>query len=223
MGQPATLKRFKRGLRDAKGARAKFVKTWAARAARANSEHKVTCCGRGCHGCCYQLALASIWEGALIAHYLLQTNQLGVMQAVERQGNEALELIGDEYKPDFINAATAPWLDARKPCCFLRDGACVIYALRPIACSSYLVCSDPHICYQSSGAEVATLNNSGPLAWGLTVDQQLVGDLLGLKAGTFVTLPLPLGRAVGLAGQLLLEGPKVLRALEVCIGPWRGR
>lgn len=208
-----TANELLRHLRQAKAARAKFVKAWKLRAKRANPENKIRCNGKGCFGCCYQLALAHIWEGALIAHYLIQTGQQALYQAAEGQGNYAMERIGERYCPETINAETAPWFDARIPCAFLDHGECSIYALRPIACSSYLVCSDPEICYAKSGAEVCSLDNITSLAWALEVEQKIVAELLGLELGTFVVVPLPLGRAVSMGAHLLLEGPESLRAL----------
>jgi len=208
-----TPKRLLRNLRDAKAARNKLVKVWRHKVQLPEGA-KVQCRGKGCVGCCYQFVLAGIWEGALIAHYLLHTEgSHELIQECARAGDEQLERVGPEYTPDAINAVTGPWLDERHPCVFLKDGVCEIYALRPIACSSYVVISDPEVCAAGSGAEVCAGDNASCLAWRLEVDRRLVSELLSIKRDDVVVMPLPLPRAVTLGSQLLLEGPEALRGI----------
>lgn len=199
-------------LRQAKEARRKYVKAWRARLELPEGE-RIRCRGRGCDGCCYQMTLASVWEGALIAHYLIQSGRLDLMRKAEAAGQEALEAIGPAYSPETITVATGPWLDKRIPCPFLEDGACLVYGLRPVACSSYLVITPPELCSAPSGTEVCAGDNNGPLAWGLEVERRIVKDLLKLQEDKFVVVPLPLGHAVHIGGSVLVNGPAVLEEL----------
>lgn len=213
-----TSKKLLKMLRDAKAARSRYVKNWKAQALRNDPDRKISC-KRGCHGCCYQLALVSTWEGALIAHYLIQTNQPKLLKAATEQGQRALGRIGPDYSAEAINAVTSQWLDDRIPCPFLKDGECVIYGLRPVACSSYFVCSPPEVCFEPSGAEVLALNNASPLTWGLRVDERITAWFLKLDDEPFMSLPHPLGRAVDLGAKMLQGGPGALRADDLRLAP----
>jgi hypothetical protein len=70
-------------------------------------------CARGCHACCAPgLTVTAVEAAAIAAHIQCQSDQLLIVQAL---------------------AAEDPWNGMR--CSFLgRDGACSIYAVRPVVC-----------------------------------------------------------------------------------------
>lgn len=174
----------------------------------ANQNAKIRCRGGGCDGCCYQLVMASAWEGALIARYLTETGQDDLCDAVIDQGFK----IVNRYFPDSQittennEEACVDWYNQRNPCLFLSDRKCVIYGLRPIACSSYLVTSDPALCYAAAVAEVVVVDPTPVFAWVHEVERRLIAMLTGRgPEEKFVVSAAPLGYAIA-AGLFVLRG-----------------
>lgn len=195
-----------RQLRDVKARRVKMLRLWS------RGGPRPSCRGRGCNGCCYQVALASIWEGMLIANYLMRTEQTELLREAEVHGDQILDRLGGEYSAEAFAVMSGVWLDERHPCPFLgADGGCQIYALRPVACASYMVVSPPEICSAEAGAEVLAVNNAQALAWAIEQDRRIIGGLL--REEGLLVMPLPLGRAVAVGARGLLEGPAGLSDL----------
>lgn len=203
-------------LRQAKQERRKNIKKWLARV-KYPPGTKIQCRGIGCVGCCYQLVVAHLWEGMLIAKYLWDSGQEQLLLRAAEAGEKAGEFVGPDYTPGQLKAATAPYLDARIPCVFLgADERCQIYGLRPAACASYFVVTDPERCYASSGTQVGMVNASQIIAWGFEAEGQLM-DLLFPGAQPFV-VPMPLGAAVAMGSQVLTDGPGALSQMKTMKG-----
>ena len=108
-------------------------------------------CKRGCHGCCYQLVAATYAEGLAIARYLF---------AVRGATKELVDAIFDAAKSQEASDKTK-WYESRTPCTFLDEKTknCTIYPVRPSACRSYLVTSDPAICYGPPDVDATVINH----------------------------------------------------------------
>lgn len=76
-----------------------------------------TPCQKGCHSCCHQRVLISQTE----ANYIAQAT-----------GRTAKVLPKTHVTPHIA------MYGAKTPCCFLVDGACAIYEVRPVACRNFL-------------------------------------------------------------------------------------
>ncbi len=100
----------------------------------------ICACKVGCHLCCIEPIPAGPLESlglAFAVRYYLQG------EAKERLQRQILEHNGN-----------VEWKNGSCP--FLIDGTCSIYALRPIACRSYLAVNSP--CYKKEGGVVAFHN-----------------------------------------------------------------
>lgn len=87
-------------------------------------------CFRGCHWCCHQAVFANSYE----LHYLSEKIKekftvqevTGIIAKTTEKHNKTSSLIEEEV------------LRYKSPCPLLADGACSIYAARPMACRIYL-------------------------------------------------------------------------------------
>ena len=87
-------------------------------------------CREGCHWCCHLKVSVTAAEVFLIANYLEQSAPHGQLEAVRTR---AAELAKDER----IFSADAK-AEAHIPCALLtKQGACGVYALRPLACRGW--------------------------------------------------------------------------------------
>ena len=98
--------------------------------ALAQRQNITVACHKGCHWCCHQAVYANSYE----LHYLSE-------QVKKNFNQEELSLLigltEDKY------AQTAPLsekeiLKFKSPCPLLKNGSCVIYSARPMACRIYL-------------------------------------------------------------------------------------
>jgi hypothetical protein len=87
-------------------------------------------CHKGCSWCCHQAVLASTQEVLLISRYLSEAMGEERQQAVLRDTREKEAVTGSMSVMEFLNYL--------HPCPFLRDRACTIYPVRPMACRIYL-------------------------------------------------------------------------------------
>lgn len=202
-----------RMLRDAKRGRNRLIKVWKSQA-QLGPGQRIQCRGIGCVGCCYQLVLAHIWEGALIARYLMETDQQDAILMALQAAHRAGEFIGNDYTPQAVKAAAEPYMDARIRCVFLAEsGACQIYGLRPLACASYYVVSDPETCYLKGAVEVGVLNNQRIMDWGFDVEKWILEYLVGPGQAPFV-IPMPIGAAISMGVRVLTDGAAALDRLK---------
>jgi Fe-S-cluster containining protein len=88
-------------------------------------------------GCCFQKTMAYAQEGLAIARYL-RRNKMDTPELREKLRGAGAEMEGSSREDWFHNQ--------RRPCVFLSEGKCSIYPVRPHACRTYFVISDPAQC-----------------------------------------------------------------------------
>jgi len=127
----------------------------------AQAKGKTIYCHKGCTVCCHVYVVASLQECEAIVHYLYQ--QEAVMRHFVdafRSWRRCIEVIRDSFfdighlqqkrlshidtKDDdkAFSAALLKYTKQNIPCPFLKDGACLIYEVRPYACAG-LVSTTP--------------------------------------------------------------------------------
>jgi len=129
----------------------------------AASSYHVTC-GKNCSQCCYHwVADVYSFEAAIIAEHIKQCmpQKISSLCATLREDAGLLQTIDDMLDERVLKSANPQTLEAldrddmllegfyqlRRPCPLLdADGACSIYALRPMSCRAYLSFSDPLLC-----------------------------------------------------------------------------
>lgn len=106
----------------------------------------VSPCKKGCAYCCHQSVIISSWEAGRIA---------------KATGRKILDIEG--YNPQNDSREEIRTKYAGKPCIFLVDNVCSIYAVRPLICRTHIsVADDPTPCdiINNPGAEVPYFNLS---------------------------------------------------------------
>lgn len=197
-------------LRHAKHVRAQNIRRW--KAGIKSTGETIQCRGIGCNACCYQLPLASFWEGALIAAHILRLDEAERNARVARlQDNweRTASLIGRPATPQAIDDATGPYFEKRIGCPFLDGDRCGIYALRPTACASYFVTSDPELCASAPMTKVLIPNTMAIRMWAAQIDEIVIGRAISGKGSIIIV---PLSRAVIFGMSVLTNGPNTLKA-----------
>ncbi len=136
----------------------------------------IASCQRGCNHCCYQLIGTSLAEGALIAAHLMDSpSWMPELQALrvrlQQDSDDIRAMSGTKSK-------SYQWMENKKGCPFLdkKSGDCRIYNVRPIACRTYFVVSDPDNCSPDKpGAEVRIIDPSH-------AQVPLINAIVGLEA-----------------------------------------
>ncbi len=148
-------------------------------------------CRKGCHHCCHNLVSASLAEGALVASHLFKEGFISrYKDRLNDTARKAESVDGPNAEHDYLSSKT--------PCAFLDDGECSIYGLRPSACRSYLVVTDPEMCSpERAGTTVGRVDAS-------TAVRVFVDCLI---RETHPTIPMVVGSfpAVVLAGLELVQ------------------
>ena len=118
-------------------------------------------CGRGCHGCCYPVAVATEPEVVRIARWLDEPEQAEVRAAFvaaypvwrERLGTALDDVIGvvDRAPAEETDRAFAAAFQRRALCAFNRDGACTIYPVRPALCRNAFALDTSEHCGPDGG------------------------------------------------------------------------
>ena len=129
----------------------------------AGSDYRVTC-GKSCALCCYHwVADVYSFEAAIIAEHIKDCipQKISALCATLREDAGQLQTLDDMLDERVLKNASPHTLEAldrddmllegfyqlRRPCPLLdADGACSIYALRPMSCRAYLSFSDPLLC-----------------------------------------------------------------------------
>jgi Fe-S-cluster containining protein len=188
------------------------------------AERAKATCRIGCNYCCYQLVPLTSLEAAGIITFVLDNELLKeelreLCLTLETQATfiERYE-VGDFEHPDwfehFQKLRTDYW-DLHMPCAFLdrSKGTCRIYPVRPIACRTYMVQSDPALCHPSYKGDVAMIQvrdeDGGDIdTWAA---ERLTETMSRAGAPIIFSLLPPLLLSV-------LEGYKKAKALEVLGG-----
>lgn len=122
-----------------------------------------TSCRAGCTGCCMQL----VWASTAEAEYIAKREFRALARALPmlREQERAVDAIASRFvsfdgrEADFRMLLARRYYRLQRPCAFLIDGLCSIYASRPIACRSYYVMSEPALCADPSPQKVAILDS----------------------------------------------------------------
>lgn len=149
-------------------------------------------CEKGCDGCCYNLVKATLAEGAALAAHLIEKGTFERFRPKLERSAKTADSVEDDEDVSF------KYLSTKTPCAFLEDGECSVYDLRPAACRTYFVVSDPALCSPDRpGAAVGYVDQSA-----------VVGIFIAeLVKGTHPAIPSYIGSlpAVVLAGKELIE------------------
>ncbi|MCE1227763.1 MAG: YkgJ family cysteine cluster protein [Geobacteraceae bacterium] len=121
-------------------------------------------CGKGCSGCCSLVVNCTFPEALLVARTLNQQQQEQLQAQIPRIQKAATS-----------SASLKEWLRTYRseagPCPFLNpDGACGIYASRPLSCRSLLATKEPDWCI----ADFASLGSQEKQAFMESLDRSAV-------------------------------------------------
>jgi len=121
-------------------------------------------CGKGCSGCCSLVVNCSFPEAMLVANMLDQQQQKRLKAQMPRIQKAAAS-----------SASLKEWLRGYRseagPCPFLNpDGACGVYAVRPLSCRSLLATKEPDWCI----ADFAALGSQEKQAFMESLDRSAV-------------------------------------------------
>jgi Fe-S-cluster containining protein len=134
-------------------------------------------CRKGCGACCRQVAPVLPIEVPALAQALraMGDEQRSVVVERARTARRQAEAAGLGAALDACGGTTiasryrlaAAWFSLGIDCPFLDDGACGIYAERPLGCREYLVTSDPTHCGSADPVNVqrVTLRGSASEAY----------------------------------------------------------
>lgn len=133
-------------------------------------------CGRGCDTCCNHLVMLGDAEALALLRTLraLPDRQRERVTGRFRAGLDRLEAAG--LMPDLYAAFTrkprdfhrltelqAAYWELAIPCPFLDDGACGVYAERPLICRQYAMTTPPAACRTPFGPGVALVKVLPPI------------------------------------------------------------
>jgi Fe-S-cluster containining protein len=174
----------------------------------------VVSCTRGCSSCCYMFVTITRLEAFYIAYHILTTDQLsGLDTLLVRLREQALQVV-DARIDSFFH------LRKKTPCVFLNTnkGECNIYSVRPVACRSLYVQSNPENCKpENAGADVEIVDPGITPAIHEFEEQRL--------EGISVRVALPLGvlwglRELGLS--IIIQSKRERQMAEKLIYACRG-
>ncbi|EAT16593.1 YkgJ family cysteine cluster protein [Desulfuromonas acetoxidans] len=121
-------------------------------------------CKRGCSGCCSLNVRCTLTEAVALAPHL-NDNQIEAihlhaekLKQIDRDNNDLKNFL----KASREQVGPCPLLDA--------DGACSVYAYRPLACRALLSTMDPHYCT----LDFSTLSSEEKQAFMAQLDQESV-------------------------------------------------
>jgi Fe-S-cluster containining protein len=98
--------------------------------ALAERQNKPVSCYKGCHWCCHQAVFANSYELHYLAGHIKRTfTAKEISDIIER--TETKYLMTSKLNEEEI-------LKYKAPCPLLKDGACSVYSVRPMACRIYL-------------------------------------------------------------------------------------
>lgn len=83
-----------------------------------------------------------------------------ILQHLEESGGltpKFLEACRERNRAELMAGHPKTWLEKRKPCLFLRDGRCSVYAARPVPCAQFYAWSDPVYCLDMEPGSVVAL------------------------------------------------------------------
>lgn len=186
-------------------------------------------CRRGCSACCHQIIPVSPVEAFALLDAVdgMEPDRRASVEARFSAARDQIQSAGLSSSLDDVIAERAgrevvtAYFKQQIPCPFLEDGACGIYALRPMSCRELIVISDPAYCDNADGSGVRRI----PM---LTEMSQV---LRGLSASIWGDAPtrMPLIRAVDWAREhrdlsdTVAKGTDLFRGILTLMGRQRGR
>jgi Fe-S-cluster containining protein len=147
----------------------------------ATSHGKRVECKRGCDNCCKQKVIVTEAEGVAIYIYLRS----------EGRWSDELEARLAEEDVHATRTNHSDWFKEKRPCPFLRDGECGVYAVRPISCAATFAINDPSFCGMPDVPPgLGQMQINSPFA---PASKDLILFMLSVEAGLgvdgFMTLP----------------------------------
>jgi hypothetical protein len=112
-------------------------------------------CKLGCCHCCRYHILTNIAEAHTLAQYVkreLSVEQIKDLRIRTRKWHEWDNSRPGRYPSANIEEQT-DFTNYDHCCPLLVNGACIAYSVRPAACRTHFVCSDPHSCYALNDPE----------------------------------------------------------------------
>lgn len=124
---------MKRNLAAIEGIHGEFDRVWSAHATPVAEKYGPPTCSKGCHACCYEPAYVEIQEVELMLAKLTPAQLAEVTQSTAAWYNKAAASgILDLAEPPVVL-----YRSLRLPCPLLKDGLCMVYDNRPLACRSH--------------------------------------------------------------------------------------
>lgn len=96
----------------------------------AKKESTTIFCKKGCAWCCYQPVYALTHEIIYLKEYIKNNFSELVAIDIYRSAREKDHMIGNLKENELLNS--------KHPCPLLKNGACIAYEIRPMACRIYL-------------------------------------------------------------------------------------
>ncbi|WP_243312540.1 YkgJ family cysteine cluster protein [Fundidesulfovibrio agrisoli] len=187
--------------------------------AAAAAEGSRASCEKGCVSCCYQLIVMSDHEALLLAHIvsLMEPKERARVKAALRSMLQILERHGllaemlDSHANCFTDSkrlveVQKKYWELQLACPFLVDGACSVYAFRPLVCRQYMVSSPRECCAQIF--KPGNMMKKIPLAYDLG---SALASFNGAAAKPTLAVPIP---AVLLVNGLLESFPRPKASAE---------
>ncbi len=158
-------------------------------------------CAPGCHSCCHRMVEITVAEAAVMVCHLRST---GEWKRV-RESAAALAPAAREMSPD-------SWFKSRTRCPVLsEDGTCSAYRVRPPACSSHFVTSDPSSCDPWS-----TRPGFSPVDMSAVYLESQAAIARAVPPGGIMSMSLPIPLALLLADRVAVRTDMTVeQALEV--------
>lgn len=169
-------------------------------------------CRVGCFNCCLLLPVAAQFEGFIIAAKLLEYGWDHRLREIIRQGDAQQELLDEAGFPDSptsVHRASAAWLARKEPCAFLHNGECVVYDVRPVACSTYFA-QDAAQCVPEPGRVVTALDNTNPQLQCTALNVGFCSELCEQPLHVILG-QVPLGQAVKVGYKVLRDDLGLVR------------
>lgn len=180
----------------------------------AEKQHKPSCNTCTKSHCCYQAVTVSMFEAVLLADWIQQNERWDILSNLQQQADAQTESLSKygKYTPNNVieiqGTMASEWFARQIPCPFLDNGKCLVYNIRPIACSSYLVVSLPENCAPPSGGYVGKIDASNVFVYGFLIDAFFLNQL-GVGRAPFTTFYM--GPMVDIAMRALEGGVDVLK------------
>ena len=152
-------------------------------------------------GCCSQLVVVSLAEALPMARGLVRAGADGAACRKRlAEGGREQNKLGREA-----------WWKEGRPCQLLRNGQCLLYDLRPVACRMYHAWSPVSMCQPPSVGKVQTVDGVGAVRALIQLNRELTQELgLNSEVAYFANLPAMLGVALEVLDRDTEDGVRFL-------------